>query len=790
MQAVVLPTAEVAGLTQRVRGRFEITALSHEIFTPRRTIMPADIPAASSHQSGLFLIQYVAPATPAWQTILEEAGIEVIERLPERAIIIAATAAELRTLSGFPWIRYAGPYLPSYKFAPHASAEHKDFTVSIADTARWVDAIAAISARVGGFRHLSRSDHQLTAHFESDIVTATALLDEPFVLGVEATIPMQQSDERQALALTGRISTPAAAGTTYLNWLAASPRLITPNALTNSGIVVDVADTGLDQGCYMADEHPDLKGHCAYFKTTDGVYTYDYTGHGTVVATMIAGNPLQGIKYNDTAVATTGLGHKDSDSYGQFYYGMGIAPGIRVGSTRIAGKLGYLNTTVAQWTTSASNAYCNTAADVCANSTASCGATVQNVSSNEYDSTGSAAGVYTSRAKEFDISVRNADRATMKPLTVTLSAGNYGQFPLPDGGYESSTDVMGPATAKNAITVGAVESVRDSIPECTSTTDGGNNPSLRNLAEGYGILAYCSRRGTKDNRLKPDLLAPATLSLGARTQKVTSTYCAQGSLNDPAYPAPQYHGTSGTSFAAPVAAGAVALLRYHYSAKYGLIPSPAMYKAMLVAGARSITGGLDRLQTHLQGVTKTVTGWPSVQQGFGVITLNELLTTTTIQKAWHDQGTVLVMGQTFQRTVTVADATKPVRIVIAYTDKDAAVGDPTNPSVPTIVNDLMLTAEFTAFPYRLSGNYTDANGWSRNHSLCTPTQPSGCVAVNDVRNNVEVLNINASRFVDTSNRTFTLKVTAKSLNGVGVPGQSGGANNQDFALFALNATIQ
>jgi hypothetical protein len=509
------------------------------------------------------------------------------------------------------------------------------------------------------------------------------------------------------------------------------------------------------------------------------------------VGGIVGGNPGTGIKYNQTSTVTNGLGYKDNDSYGQFFYGMGVAPGIRIGSTRIAGLTSYITgTTVAQWTTSAVTSYCNTVADVCADSTTACGATVQNVSSNEYDSTGSAAGVYTLRAKEIDISVRNADRATMRPLAVTISAGNYGQFPTSTNTYELSTEVMGPATAKNAISVGAVESARDSIAACTTTEDGGNNSALRHLAAGYNVLAYCSRRGTKDTRLKPDLLAPATLTFGPRTQMQVSRWCAQASVSNPSFPGPQYHGSTGTSFAAPVAAGAIALLRYHYSSKYGFVPSPAMYKAMLVAGARSITGGIDRLQSHLQGTTKTVTAWPNAQQGFGVITLNDLLTTTGVQKAWHDQVTILLAGQEFQRTVTVADPTKPVRIVLAYTDKDAAVGDPTNPSVPVIVNDLMLTAEFTAFPYRLSGNYTDGSGWSRTHTLCTVSQPSGCVAANDVRNNVEVLNINPTRFSDLSNRTFTVKITAKSLNGIAVPAQSGGVNNQDFALFVLNGTMQ
>lgn len=480
MQAISLPDQALNVIERRLAGRFELEALPEGIHTPRFTIPRGALPPASPFASGLFILQFVAPATPEWQAILADSGIEVIERVPERSVIIAATEAEIAVLGQFRWVEYVGPYLAKYKFGPHAALGQADFTVSIADTHRTVDDVAALAARVGGFLAVSRHDNQLTAQIRTDVATATALLDHSYVLGVEATVPLQSSDERQALGVTGPITTPGAANTTYLNWLAAAPRYITPNALTNSGIVVDVADSGVDQGCYMLDEHQDLEGRGAYFKNPTSPYTFDVSGHATVVATIIGGNPGAGIRYNQTGTPTNGLGHKDNDSYGQFYYGLGVAPGIRIGSTRVMGSGGFYSAaSVTQWTTIASTSMCNTPADVCVDSANLCGATVQNVSSNEYDQTGSAAGVYTARAREFDISVRNADRSTMRPLAVTLSAGNYRQIQKADGSYESSTEVLAPATAKNAISVGSAESARDSIAACNTVLTQGDNPSLR-----------------------------------------------------------------------------------------------------------------------------------------------------------------------------------------------------------------------------------------------------------------------------------------------------------------------
>lgn len=46
-----------------------------------------------------------------------------------------------------------------------------------------------------------------------------------------------------------------------------------------------------------------------------------------------------------------------------------------------------------------------------------------------------------------------------------------------------------------------------------------------------------------------------------------------------------------------------------------------------------------------------------------------------------------------------------------------------------------------------------------------------------------------ARFANAANRTFTVRVWAAVLNGVGVPGASYGAYNQDYALFAINASL-
>jgi hypothetical protein len=782
MQAIAVPEAARDRVAQMLRDAgFEVEDLADLIRTPRVLIRTdVDQAPAAPFAAGLFVVQFSAPATPAWQAFLRMSGVVVVESLPERSVVISATTAEAATLAKLPWVQYVAPYLSEYKFHPVAPDGQTEFIVTVADTPLSAAALRTIREGVGGFVTETRYGAQVTARISTTMTLASSLLDNPFVLGVEAYLPPELSDERQAMALNGKAS-PAAAGR-YLAFLAA--RGITPDLLTASGIVVDIADTGVDHGCNYTNASPDLKGRFVFHQGTvlaANATFKDDNGHGTVVAGIVGGNPLAG--KNIEGGPETGTGYQHSDSYGAFYPGLGVAPGVRLTSTKIIRELFPAVGTVADWTRRAVTRPCSTTiATPCpASGPFSCPATVQNHSNNEYDATGSKAGVYSTNAREFDISVRKADRnaATTTSLAITVSAGNYAQRP-----GDNTTMVLPAATAKNVISVGAVESVRQGIPQdCLNETVSGGNQALRHSAQGYNVLAYLSRRGTTDRRFKPDLLAAGTLVVGPHASGIFQYFCDK--IGPDGGGQFWYHGASGTSFTAPVAAGAVALLRYHYTTQYGFTPSPAMYKAMLVAGARSITGATDRLGTAL-GTTPTVVAWPNEQQGFGVINMSDLLDTAAV-KSWHDQQTVLLQGQKFERNVVVADPTKPVRVVLVYTDAPGAVQDPTNPQYyAAAVNGLTLTG----YPgnIRMYGNYTDASGYSISDTVgCgRPACPSG----GDSVNNVEVLNIHPSRFTDPANRTFLVRVMASPINGIGVPGVSGGANNQDFALFVLNGWLQ
>lgn len=207
---------------------FDLRELEDIIYTPRRPIDPrSEVPPPAPATAGLFLLQYVAPATPAWQAAVRASGVIEVQPLPERAIVVAAAPEQIAALARLPWVQYAGPYGREYKFAP-AGADHGEFVIQIADNELSGSAIEYVEGVAGGFLTRTSSDGILTARIATGRGTAETLLDEPFVLGVETYVKPSPSDERQALSLTGGrtlaeavtiANTGIATGTNYRKWL-------------------------------------------------------------------------------------------------------------------------------------------------------------------------------------------------------------------------------------------------------------------------------------------------------------------------------------------------------------------------------------------------------------------------------------------------------------------------------------------------------------------------------------------------------------------------------------------
>jgi subtilisin family serine protease/uncharacterized membrane protein len=228
-------------------------------------------------------------------------------------------------------------------------------------------------------------------------------------------------------------------------------------------------------------------------------------------------------------------------------------------------------------------------------------------------------GVYEGVSAAYDRKVRDAGDGI--PVSILFSAGNDGS---------RGEDTIGPpATAKNIISVG-------------STDDN----------DGTKISGFSSRGPVDDGRLKPDLLTPGAQVRSARANSIYS-----------------YMPASGTSMACPGAAGGAAVVINYYQQNYEHNPSPALVKAVLLAGAQPMPGYT----------------WPDNNQGWGRMNLpNSLLETQHKKYLFYDQIDKLETSDEVTYVFNVAESSN-LKIFLVWTDED---GSPQ--AAKALVNDIDL----------------------------------------------------------------------------------------------------
>lgn len=221
--------------------------------------------------------------------------------------------------------------------------------------------------------------------------------------------------------------------------------------------------------------------------------------------------------------------------------------------------------------------------------------------------------------------------AAGRRVPIVYSAGNErddGDCPLVEGGYGCLNP---PKAAKNLLVVGGTNSDTDTMTE------------------------FSSWGPTDDGRLKPDVCAPGCEEGGE--QHIHSTL------------PPDIYGGSGwcgTSMAAPVGSGAVALLHQAWDSTFvGVDPEPSFFRAILAATAVDL-------------------GNPGPDYAFGhgridIEAAAQALLGDTPVTASISQDDVV------EYPFTVGAGTQSVRVVLAWDDPPAAPA-----SDPALVNDLDL----------------------------------------------------------------------------------------------------
>ncbi|MBN1488262.1 MAG: DNRLRE domain-containing protein, partial [Anaerolineae bacterium] len=234
-----------------------------------------------------------------------------------------------------------------------------------------------------------------------------------------------------------------------------------------------------------------------------------------------------------------------------------------------------------------------------------------------------------------------------------------------------------PGTAKNILTVGASESLRDDALSGTWSENFGYTESP--IAQDYiadavdGMAAFSSRGPTDDGRIKPDVTAPGTMIISSRSHHALAGVGWGVYDDDHIY-------MGGTSMSAPLTAGAAALVREWLVKQQSLSdPSAALLKALLVNGAVAMTPG-----QYGTGTTQEIPAYrPNPVSGWGRVDLVQTLTPSGT--LWYtDTTTGLATGDTATYTLEMEKAGE-MRVVLAWTDYP---GSPT--AARALVNDLDL----------------------------------------------------------------------------------------------------
>ena len=431
----------------------------------------------SAAASGTYIVQSRTPLDAAFRAQLASAGAEIVSYIPNNAYLVRMTAAGAAQMSGRSGTSAVLPYEPYYKInaallgaavAQKALPDGAALTLGLFadDAARTVAQIEKLGATVLA---TDRSPFgPMIRVLPPSNWTALALLP-----GVQIVEPSRQRISANDLArVTMGISTDTVTNANY-------------GGLSGLNVTVAVIDSGIDA------THPDF----ATGRVTgiSAMSLTDTNGHGTHVAGIIAGNGSQSssLNANEPQGSVTNADFRGKAPLASLFSVDALADDQTLKHTDR-----YLQETVAR--------------------------TNILISNNSWVYSGQ--NVYDLAAASYDAAVRDALPETMgsQPVLFVFAAGNDGGGNT-DGGGGAADTVLSPGTAKNVITVGALEQLRNITNEVVDVDGNTNAVWEADTDTDFQVASYSARGnvgvGTEGTygRFKPDVVAPGNFVVSTRS---------------------------------------------------------------------------------------------------------------------------------------------------------------------------------------------------------------------------------------------------------------------------------
>jgi serine protease AprX len=585
-------------------------------------------------ETGLYLVQWKDLVQEEEKLRIERLGLNLLSYVPDDAFLVQGNRAQAERAAALPFVRVVVPYEAGMKMEPELT-QHGVFGFSNGAKVSLQLAPGADSRGIAASlsNGLDLGDGLVVG--EATVGRLWELARHPDVVWVERYLPMSRMD----MVLGAEGNSPGAptgfeSGTRILRAESAYAA-----GFTGQGQLVAFADTGLDSGD-ISTLIPDFQGQVksGFAVGLGGRSWGDPMNHGTHVAGSIAGSGMS----SDGAIRGTAFGAK--------LVALGMWSDI-------------MNNIMPPSVPRLFEAAYREGARIHSNSW---GAPNSN---GRYDNWASQADGWMFNNPDF---------------LAVFAAGNDGADRNKDGVIDEGS-VSSPGSAKNVLTVGASKNflLEGGIQRRMADLRDGNNKwgvepiASSSLSEDpRGMAAFSSRGPTADGRLKPDVVAPGTNIVAARSKhpraKPEDSWGAYGD---------DYLYMGGTSMATPLTSGALAIVRQVLLERMGASTvSAALLKATIANTAEDLFPGQFGERSRGQ---EQPTRRPNNHQGWGLVNLEALVEGSDLHLIDDRDG--LRTGQS--RTVSVAtDGASPLKVTMAYTDAPASAN-----AARTLVNDLDLT---------------------------------------------------------------------------------------------------
>lgn len=593
-------------------------------------------------RDNVFVVTLAAPVLlEEWRQQIEALGVRFLEHRPDRRYIARLPLTAVGPLRQLPFVADVSLLSP----------EESTGTI-----------FTAAAAPGRGIAAAARVPFDILLHEPDDLADVELWLNDN---GVEivatgrrklrVALPRNSMQAREIQALPGvaeiqEYVPPTLANERARRLLGLDPATGTGSLpQTGAGEIVAVADSGLD------DRHPAFAGRIDRLiaRGRPPQDTSDPHGHGTHVASSAVGS----------GAAAGGIAR-------------GAAPEARLVFQSIMDASGGLGGLPVELTDLFDEAY-------------QAGARIHN---NSWSA--DTKSFYTFTSREVDEFVHDHP-----DMLIVIAAGNEGSAKNPfsaAAGFVDWQSIGSPATAKNALTVGASRSDRTSGGLAQKTwrdfdaTRFADPPIADDTVSGdpQRLAAFSSRGPCDSNRIKPDLVAPGTDILSARASTAPDSNF-WGISSDP-----QYAYMGGTSMAAPLVAGCAALVRQYYRQDRQVEPSAALLKATLVNSTRWLAGS-DAVADHAKN--------PNYHQGFGAVYMPLAIPNPSqpgmrleLVDTWKDGTRQLAATGERRRFAFTVNGGQFLRLCLAWTDP---------PPGPSLQNALALLLETPMQPPRIAGNH-------------------------------------------------------------------------------------